>query len=129
MLDLPENFSQIMVLAYPISVILLQFLSAFAVHLSLKWRDLQTYDFTLIFRMFAYASGTASLLILLPIVGGFFSMGMTIYLGYMGLRTIYAMDVGSFMITAFMALFLTIGLYLLSALGMTIFILIVSTIF
>jgi hypothetical protein len=54
---------------------------------------------------------------------------MTIYLGYMGLRTIYAMDVGSFMITAFMALFLTIGLYLLSALGMTIFILIVSTIF
>ncbi|NQT63093.1 MAG: hypothetical protein HQ556_09075 [Candidatus Marinimicrobia bacterium] len=129
MLDLPENFSQIMVLAYPISVILLQFISAFGVHLSLKWRGLQTYDFTLIFRIFAYASGTASLLILLPIVGGMFSLGMTIYLGYVGLRTIYAMDAGSFMITAIMALFLTLGLYLLSVLGITIFILIVSIIF
>ncbi len=129
LIDLPENFSQIMILAYPISVILLQFISAFGVHLSLKWRGLQTYDFTLIFRMFAYASGTASLLILLPIIGGVFSLGMTIYLGYMGLRTIYAMDAGSFFITAIMALFLTLGLYLLSVLGITIIVLILSIIF
>ncbi|MBT3229459.1 MAG: hypothetical protein HOD43_01435 [Candidatus Marinimicrobia bacterium] len=129
MLDLPENFSQIMVLAYPISVILLQFISAFAVHLSLKWRNLQTYDFSLIFRMFAYASGTASLLLFIPIVGGMFSLGMTVYLGYVGLRTIYAMDAGSFVITAIMALFLTLGLYLLSVLGITIIILILSIIF
>ena len=129
LLDLPENFSQIMVLAYPISVILLQFISAFGVHLSLKWRGLQTYDFTLIFRMFAYASGTASLLILLPIIGGMLSLGMTIYLGYTGLRTIYALDVGSFLITAIMAFFLTLGLYLVSVLGITIAVLILSLIF
>ena len=129
LIDLPENFSQIMVLAYPISVILLQFISAFGVHLSLKWRGLQTYDFTLIFRMFAYASGIASLLILLPIIGGVFSLGMTVYLGYMGLRTIYAMDAGSFIITVIMALFLTLGLYLLSVLGITIIVLILSIIF
>jgi len=128
MLDLPENFSQIMVLAYPISVILLQFVSAFAVHLALKWRGLQTYDFTLIFRMFAYASGTASLLLLIPILGGAFSLGMTIYLGYVGLRTIYALDAGSFMITAIMAIFLTLGLYILSVLGITIIVLILSVI-
>ena len=128
MLDLPENFSQIMVLAYPISVILLQFVSAFAVHLVLKWRGLQTYDFTLIFRMFAYASGTASLLLLIPILGGAFSLGMTIYLGYVGLRTIYALDAGSFLITAIMAIFLTLGLYILSVLGITIIVLILSVI-
>ena len=127
-LDLPENFSQIMVLAYPISVILLQFVAAFAVHLTLKWRGLQTYDFSLIFRMFAYASGTASLLLLIPLVGGMFSLGMTIYLGYVGLRTIYAMDAGSFAITAIMALFLTLGLYILSVLGITIILLILSII-
>ena len=128
LLDLPENFSQIMILAYPISVILLQFVSALGFHLSLKWRGLQTYDFTLVFRMFAYASGTASLLILLPIIGGMFSLGMTIYLGYMGLRTIYAMDAGSFAITAIMALFVTLGLYLLSVLGITVLVLILSLI-
>jgi len=128
MLDLPENFSQIMVLAYPISVILLQFVSAFAVHLVLKWRGLQTYDFTLIFRMFAYASGTASLLLLIPILGGMFSLGMTIYLGYVGLRTIYALDTGSFLITAIMAIFLTLGLYILSVLGITIIVLFLSVI-
>ncbi len=128
LLDLPENISQIMVLAFPISVILLQFLAAFAVHLSLKWRDLQSYDFTLIFRMFAYASGTASLLLLIPIVGGLISIGMTIYLGYIGLRTIYAMDAGSFVVTVIMAFFITFGLYLLSVLGITIIILIFSII-
>ena len=128
MLDLPENFSQIMVLAYPISVILLQFVSAFAVHLALKWRGLQTYDFTLIFRIFAYASGTASLLLLIPILGGMFSLGMTIYLGYVGLRTIYALDTGSFLITAIMAIFLTLGLYILSVLGITIIVLFLSVI-
>jgi len=129
LIDLPENFSQIMILAYPVSVILLQFISALGVHLLLKWRGLQTYDFTLIFRIFAYASGTASLLILLPIIGGMFSLGMTIYLAYMGLRTIYAMDVGSFTITAIMAFFVTIGLYLLSVLGITIILLFFSLFF
>jgi hypothetical protein len=129
LIELPENISQIMILAYPISVILLQFISALGVHLSLKWRGLQTYDFTLIFRIFAYASGTASLLILLPLIGGMFSLGMTIYLAYVGLRTIFAMDVGSFMITVFMAFFLSLGLYLLSVFGITILVLILSFIF
>jgi len=78
--------------------------------------------------MFAYASGTASLLLLIPLVGGMFSLGMTIYLGYVGLRTIYAMDAGSFAITAIMALFLTLGLYILSVLGITIILLILSII-
>ena len=128
-IDLPENFSQIMILAYPVSVILLQFISALGVHLCLKWRGLQTYDFALIFRMFAYASGTASILILLPIIGGMFSLGMTIYLAYVGLRTIYAMDAGSFTITAIMAFFVTIGLYLLSVLGITIVLLFLSFLF
>jgi len=128
LLDLPDNFSQIMVLAYPFTIILLQFLSAFAMHLSLKWRGLQSYDFSLVFRIFAYASGTASLLILIPIVGGIFSMGMTVYLGYMGLRTIYALDTGSFVITAIMALFITLGLYIVSVLGFMILALIFSII-
>lgn len=128
LLELPENFSQIMVIAYPISVILLQFITAFAVHLSLKWRGLQNYDFTLIFRMFAYGTGTASLLLLVPIIGGLMSLSMTIYLAYVGLRTIYALDVGSFLVTIFIAFFVTLGLYLLSVLGITIFILILSII-
>ena len=126
MLELPENFSQIMIIAYPISVILLQFISALGVHLALKWRGLQTYDFTLIFRMFAYATGTASLLMLVPAIGGMLSLGMTIYLGYVGLRTIYAMDGVSFLITVLMAIFVTIGLYLGAILGITIFVLFIS---
>ncbi len=120
MLQLPENFSQIMVLIYPLSVILLQFISAFAVHLAMKWRDLQTYDFSLIFRIFAYASGTASILLLIPAIGGLLSLIMTIYLAYVGLRTIYALHAGSFMLIALLALIITLGLYILLVFGVTV---------
>lgn len=128
MLDLPENIGQIMVLMYPFSVILLQFISAFAVHLSLKWRGIQSYDFSLVFRIFAYASGTASILLLIPIMGGLFSLVMTVYLVYVGLRTIYAIDAGSFVITAIIALLVTLGLYILGAIGITILLLVLSLI-
>ena len=80
MLDLPDNISQIMILLYPLSVILLQFVSAFSVHMALKWRNLQSYDFPLVFRIFAYASGTAAMLMLVPAIGGLLSLMTTIYL-------------------------------------------------
>lgn len=120
MLQLPDNFSQIMVLIYPLSVILLQFISAFAVHLAMKWRDLQTYDFSLIFRIFAYASGTASILLLIPAIGGLLSLVMTIYLAYVGLRTIYALQFGPFTFIAILGLLITLGLYILVVLSVTI---------
>ena len=120
LLQLPDNFSQIMVLIYPLSVILLQFISAYAVHLAMKWRDLQTYDFALIFRVFAYASGTASILLLIPAIGGLLSLAMTIYLAYVGLRTIYDLQFGSFTFIVLLAVFITLGLYVLVILGVTI---------
>ncbi len=126
MLDLPENFGQIMILLYPVSVILLQFISAFAVHLSLKWRGLQTYDFPLIFRIFAYSSGTAALLLLIPVMGGLLSLAMTVYLAFIGLRTIYAIEPGSFVVTIIMAFFITLGLYIGLVLGITIALLFLS---
>jgi len=128
LIDIPENFSQIMIIAYPISVILLQFITALGVHIALTWRGIQTYDFSLIFRMFAYTAGTASILLIIPIIGGLLSLTMMIYLAYLGLRTIYAMDIGSFLVTAIMALFITLGLYLASIVGLTILILIISLI-
>lgn len=128
LIELPENFSQIMIIAYPISVILLQFISAWGVHLALSWRGLQSYDFSLIFRMFAYITGTASILLIVPILGGLLSMGMMIYMAFVGLRTIYALDAGSFVITVIMAFFITLGLYLLTIVGLTILILIISII-
>ena len=126
MLDLPDNIGQIMILLYPVSVMMLQLLSAFAVHLTLKWRGLQDHNFQLIFRIFAYSSGTAALLLLIPVLGGILSLFMTIYLAYIGLRTIYAMDVGSFVITAIMGVFITLGLYILVVLGVTLLLLFLS---
>jgi len=129
LIELPQNFSQIMILVYPVSVILLQFVSAMGVHLALKWRRLQSYDFTLIFRMFAYTAGTASVLLLIPVIGGMVSFAMLIYLGFIGLRTIYGLDLPSFLITAFMSLFITVGLYMMSIMGITVIILILSLLF
>ncbi len=126
MLDLPENISQIMILIYPFSVILLQFVSAFAVHLALSWRNLQVYDFSMIFRIFAYAAGTASLLLLVPLIGGALSLMTTIYLSYVGLRTIYAMQAGSFAITMLLGLVIALGLYILIVFGVTILLLFLS---
>lgn len=126
MLQLPENFGQIMVLIYPLSVMLLQFVSAYSVHLVLKWRDLQTYDFSLVFRIFAYASGTGAVLALIPVLGGVLSFLMTIYLSYVGLRTIYGLNPGSFAITALLAIMITLGLYLALVVGVTILLLIFS---
>jgi len=126
MLDLPENFSQIMVLIYPISVILLQFIAAYAFHISMGWRNLQIYDFRLIFRIFAYSSGTASLLLILPLVGGLASIFMTIYIAYIGLRTIYGIELFSFATTSLLAIVIALGLYVLSAVGITVVILLFS---
>ena len=120
MLQLPENFSQIMVIIYPLSVMLLQFISAYSMHLVLKWRDLQTYDFSLVFRIFAYASGTGAVLALIPALGALLSFMMTIYLGYVGLRTIYGLNLGSFASTALLAILVTFGLYLALVVGITV---------
>lgn len=126
MLQLPDNFSSFMVLIYPLSVILLQFITAYAFHVALKWRDLQLYDFALIFRIFAYASGTAALLLLIPAIGGMASFLMTVYISYVGLRTIYGMEVIPFTITTLLALVIAIGLYLGAALGLGVAILLFS---
>lgn len=120
MLDLPENFSRIMILIYPLSVILLQFIAAYAFHISMRWRNIQIYDFPLIFRIFAYSSGTAALLLILPLIGGLASVILTIYLAYVGLRTIYGVDGGSFAITALMGIIIAFGLYVLVAIGISI---------
>ncbi len=125
-LQLPDNFSQIMVMIYPLSVMLLQFIGAFAVHLAMTWRGLQTYDFSLIFRIFAYASGTAAVLIMIPALGGILSLMATIYLGYLGLRTIYGLDVGTFTITALLAALITLGLYIGVVLGLSIVVILLS---
>lgn len=129
MLDLPENFASLMVVIYPISVILLEFISAFAFHLALKWRKLQLYNFQLIFRIFAYASGTAALLMLIPGIGGLLSILVTIYITYVGLRTIYGMDVSSFILTALLAIITAIALYLGVAIAITIAILFLALLF
>ncbi len=129
MLQLPENFSQIMVLLYPVSVMLLQFIAAFSFHLALKWRDLQSYDFTLVFRIFAYASGTGAILILIPVLGGLFSFAMTIYLSYVGLRTIYGLNSISFFVTTLLAILVTIGLYIALVFGVTILLILLSFLF
>ncbi len=129
MVELPDNFSQIMVIAYPFSVIFLQFISAFAIHLSLKWRGMQTYDFSLVFRMVAYIAGTASLLIVLPIVGGILNLIVLVYLAYTGLRTLYGLDAGSFLITIIVSFFLGLGLLFSLSVGLTILALILSLIF
>lgn len=129
MLDLPENFASLMVVIYPISVILLEFISAFAFHLALKWRNLQLYNFQLIFRIFAYASGTAALLMLIPGIGGLLSILVTIYITYIGLRTIYGMDVLSFVLTAVLAIITAIVLYLGVAIAITIAILFLALLF
>jgi len=125
-LELPDNFSQIMVLIYPISVILLQFITSIGVHFALKWRGLQRYDFNLIFRITAYAGGTASLLMILPILGGLASLAMTIYLGYLGLRTIYGLDLGTFVITGLLAVVIMIGSYVGVVMGVSILLIIFS---
>ena len=129
MLELPDNISQIMVLIFPISVILLQFVIAFSVHLALKWRELQTYEFSLVFRIFAYAFGSAAVLGLVPVIGGMLTFMMTVYLCYLGLRTIYAIEPSSFVITALLALFIAIGVYVAAVLGLTLLLLLLSLIF
>lgn len=116
LLNLPDNFFRNLVFLFPVSVILIQFISAYAFHVAMKWRQLQVYDFKLIFRIFAYASGTASVLLLIPIVGGLVSMALTIYIAYNGLKIIYGMDVASITISSLLALLLSIGLYLVSGL-------------
>ena len=126
--QVPENFGQKLVMLYPLTIILLQFLVAYAFHLALSWRNLQNYDFSLIFRMVAYTSGTAAVLSLIPIAGGLLSILMTIYIGYIGFRTIYALDPGSFTITTIMAIFVTLGLYIMVAVALTVTILILSLI-
>ncbi len=129
MLQLPDNISQIMILIYPVSIVLLQFVSAYSVHLTLKWRGLQTYDFALIFRIFAYASGSGAILMLIPALGGILSLMMTIYLSYTGLRTIYGFQVNSFIITALLALLVSIGLYIILLFSITVILIVFSFLF
>lgn len=129
LLQLPENFPSLMVIIYPFSVILLGIISAFSFHLALKWRDEQLYDFRLVFRIFAYASGTASLLILIPGIGGLLSLLLTVYIAYVGIKTIYGLDAFSFTVASVVALFVAIGLYLATAIGITILIILLSIIF
>lgn len=128
MFDLPANISQVMIIAYPVSVILLQFGSAVALHFTLQWRGLQTYDFSLVFRIIAYAVGTAAVLSLLPVLGGLIQIWLTIYLVYIGLRTIYAMEPGSFLITAVLGLFLFFGLFLAFTIGLSMLLFMLSLI-
>lgn len=126
LLDLPETFPRLMVIIYPFSVILLGFISAYSFHLGLKWRKEQSYDFQLVFRIFAYASGTASILILIPGIGGLLSLFLTVWIAYMGIRTMYGLDALSFTITSILALVIAIGLYLGLAVGITILIILFS---
>ncbi|MCF7807615.1 MAG: hypothetical protein K9M49_07855 [Candidatus Marinimicrobia bacterium] len=129
MLDLPANFPRLMVIIYPLSIILLEFITAFSFHLALKWRKLQLYNFQILFRIFAYASGTASLLMLIPGIGGLISFLLTIYITYVGLRTIYGLDLLAFVLSALLALLIAIGLYLGLAVAITIAILFLALIF
>lgn len=124
LLRLPDNFSQIMVLIYPLSVMLLQFILAYSFHTAMRWRNLQTYDFSLVFRIFAYASGTASLLLMFPVLGGLLSMGMTIYIAYVGLRTIYGLQIDTFLITALLSLLIMVGIYIIVVVGLMVLVLI-----
>ena len=126
LLQLPPNFARLMILIYPFSVIMLGFISAFSFHVALKWRKEQLYNFQLVFRIFAYASGTASILMLIPGIGGLLSILLTIWITYMGIRTMYGTDAFSFTVTSILALLIAIGLYLGVAIGITILIILLS---
>jgi hypothetical protein len=123
LLQLPENFSQTLVVLYPLMVILMQFVSASALHLALKWRNLQSYDFNLIFRMLAYSSGSAALLTIIPVLGSLLTSIMMVYLVYTGIQTIYGIRNGSFILTALLAFVIAIGIYFLLIIPLTILLL------
>jgi len=122
MFQFPENISQILVILYPFTVVLMLFISALSVHLALKWRSLQNYDFALIFRILAYANGSAALLMIIPVLGGLLSFMMLIYLVYTGLRTIYGLGTSSFAITTLLALGISLGCYLVLTVVLTLLI-------
>jgi len=126
LLQLPDNISQIMILIYPLSVILLQFISAYGFHIAMSWRNQQLYDFSLVFRIFAYATGTAAILLIIPLVGGLVSLMISIYLVFVALRTIYGLNLISFLTTSLLAIVISIGLYIISALGISIAVLFIS---
>jgi hypothetical protein len=126
LLQLPPNFARFMILIYPFSVILLGFISALSFHLALKWRHEQLYEFQLVFRIFAYASGTASILFIIPGIGGLISVLLTIWITYVGIRTIYGLDMFAFTVASLVALLVAIGLYLVFAFGLTILIIMLS---
>ena len=77
----------------------------------------------------AYSLGTASLLSLLPVFGGLLNMGFSASLMYTGLRVLYGMDVGEFVLTGILATVLTLFLYFAFAIGVTIILLVGLAIF
>ena len=109
--DLPANFNQIMVILYPVSIILMLFLVSFSLHQALKLRNLQRYSYSLIFRMMAYAGGSASMLLIIPVIGGLLSMAMNFYVVFRGIQTLYGTTPGGFVLLVLISLLVLVGLY------------------
>ena len=112
------NWNQIILISMPLAVIIQQFASAFFMHLALGMLGHGLYPYSTVFRIIAYANGTASVWMLLPGVGGLIYMAFGVYLLVNGFRTIYGLTTGRFIGVFILANLLGIfGLFLISFLS------------
>jgi len=110
MLGTEIDIERLAILLFPLWLILFHFIKAYALRLALNMRGLTDYSYQLIFRFLCYGAGTASILLLLPVVGGAASLFMSFYLAYVALRTFYSMNVGSFLATILISFMIAMGL-------------------
>ncbi len=92
-----------MILLYPIWLILYHLVKGLSFHFALRLQGENRYPFSLMFRTLAYGAGTASVFMLVPVVGEIISMVLSLYLTYLGLRVVYGLQGGKFVGAALLA--------------------------
>jgi len=119
LVDAPEDLTRWVIMLFPLWLIAFHFLKAGAFHLALRLRGVEDRRFALMFRVLAYGAGGASILLLLPMVGGLLSLVYSVYLLYLGIRTVYGLAGGQFLGLAVIASLLLLGFFIAILIGLS----------
>lgn len=115
------DWGTIFLISMPVMVILEQYFKAFFLNLALGMLGQARYPFDTVFRITAYANGTAALWMILPGIGGLIYIGYSFYLMLIGFKTIYGLSSGQFLGSIVLATFLGFLSMMLVSLMVTFF--------
>jgi len=100
------NWGTIFIMSLPLMAILEQFFKPLFLNLAFGMIGQSQTSYSTIFRITAYANGTAAAWMLIPGIGGLVYIGFNFYLMLVGFRTIYSTRNGQFLGAIILAVFL-----------------------